>query len=103
LKDQAVAAFVKSQAQLTVIENANKPEVLEKYLVPALYYKAFSALGTDNLETPKGDFVAPFEKLIKVINERGTQEKYKAYLIDAYTYIGFFQYSKNEMAKAKAS
>ncbi|MNY62097.1 hypothetical protein D3C86_1988600 [compost metagenome] len=72
-------------------------------MVPALYYKAFSALGTDNLETPKGDFVAPFEKLIKVINERGTQEKNKAYLIDAYTYIGFFQYSKNEMAKAKAS
>ncbi|MEN5197056.1 tetratricopeptide repeat protein [Sphingobacterium faecium] len=103
LRDEAIAAFVKSQAQLAIIEKATKPEVLDKYLITALYYKAFSALGADNLEAPKGDFVAPFEKLIQVVNEKGTQEKNKAYLIDAHTYIGFYQYNKNEIAKAKAS
>ncbi|MNT03932.1 Tetratricopeptide repeat protein [compost metagenome] len=76
---------------------------MEKYLITSLYYRAFSALGADNLEAPKGDFVAPFEKLIQVVNEKGTQEKNKAYLIDAHTYIGFYQYNKNEIAKAKAS
>lgn len=103
LHDQALAAFVKSQAQLSIVENATKAEVLDKYLIPALYYKAFSALGTDNLENPKGDFLVPFQKLIQVINEKGVQVDKKAYLIDAYTYIGFYYYIKNDVAKAKAN
>lgn len=103
LRDEALANFIKAQEYLSVIEKAVKPEVLDKYLVPALYYKAFSSLTADNLVEPKGDFVAPFEKLIVTINERGTQEKNKAYLVDANTYIGFYHYFKNDVAKAKAS
>ncbi|AIM39277.1 hypothetical protein KO02_23230 [Sphingobacterium sp. ML3W] len=103
LRDEAIANLVKAQADLSVIENATKPEVLDKYLVSALYYKAFASLTADNLVEPKGDFVAPFEKLIVTINERGTQEKNKAYLVDANTYIGFYHYFKNDVAKAKAS
>ncbi|WP_312788888.1 tetratricopeptide repeat protein [Sphingobacterium sp.] len=101
LRTDAIANFDKAQKELTIIETTDNKEAKDKYLVNALYYKAFSALGADNLEQPKGDFVAPFQKLIETINQRGSQEKNKAYLVDAYTYIGLFHYLKQDTAQAK--
>ncbi|GAA4184673.1 tetratricopeptide repeat protein [Sphingobacterium ginsenosidimutans] len=100
-KDKAIATLNKAIGFLTVIETTDNKEAQDKYLVNALYYKAFSALTADNLESPKGDFVPMFQKLIDTINQRGTQEKNKSYLVDAYTYIGLFHYMKQDMPKAK--
>ncbi|MDM1296755.1 tetratricopeptide repeat protein [Sphingobacterium sp. N143] len=103
LRNGAIANFEKAQTELTIIETTDNKEAQDKYLINALYYKAFSALGADNLEQPTGDFVAPFQKLIETINQRGTQEKNKAYLIDAYTYIGLFHLIKAENPQAKTN
>ncbi|MNH92022.1 Tetratricopeptide repeat protein [compost metagenome] len=101
LRNQAIADFANAQKELTIIETTDNKEAQDKYLINALYYKAFSALGSDDMAQPKGDFVAPFQKLIDTINQRGTQEKNKAYLVDGYTYIGLFHYLKQDTAKAK--
>lgn len=101
LRNQAIADFGNAQKELTIIETTDNKEAQDKYLINALYYKAFSALGSDDMAQPKGDFVAAFQKLIDTINQRGTQEKNKAYLVDGYTYIGLFHYLKQDTAKAK--
>lgn len=103
LRDKALANLQKSQTFLSVIETTDNKEAQDKYLINALYYKAFAALTADNLEQPKGDFVAPFQKLIEAINQRGAQEKNKNYLIDANTYIGLYYYVKQDLPKAKES
>jgi tetratricopeptide (TPR) repeat protein len=103
LRDKALANLQKSQTFLSVIETTDNKEAQDKYLINALYYKAFAALTADNLEQPKGDFVAPFQKLIDTINQRGAQEKNKNYLVDANTYIGLYYYVKQDLPKAKES
>ncbi|MGJ1411923.1 tetratricopeptide repeat protein [Sphingobacterium thalpophilum] len=103
LRNEAIANFEKAQKELAIIEATDNKEAQDKYLINALYYKAFSALGADNLEQPTGGFVAPFQKLIETINQRGTQEKNKAYLIDAYTYIGLYHLIKAENPQAKTN
>ncbi|WP_343561693.1 hypothetical protein [Sphingobacterium sp.] len=101
LRDQALADFQKALPYLSFIDTTTNNEARDKYLINALYYKSLSELGLDNLEQPKGDFVQSFQKLISTINERGTREKNKAYLVDAHTYIGLFYYLKQDMAHAK--
>ncbi|QRY58597.1 hypothetical protein BCY89_11670 [Sphingobacterium siyangense] len=101
LRTQAIADFDKAQKELTVIETTDNKEAQDKYLINSLYYKAFAALGSDDMTQPKGTFIAPFQKLIETINQRGTQEKNKAYLVDAYTYTGLYYYLKQDNAKAK--
>ncbi|WP_343557797.1 tetratricopeptide repeat protein [Sphingobacterium sp.] len=103
LRDKAIADLQKAQTFLSVIETTDNKEAQDKYLINALYYKAFAALTADNLEQPKGDFVASFQKLIETINQRGAQEKNKNYLIDANTYIGLYYYVKQDLPKAKES
>ncbi|WP_286882832.1 tetratricopeptide repeat protein [Sphingobacterium sp. UBA5980] len=103
LRDKAIADLQKAQTFLSVIETTDNKEAQDKYLINALYYKAFAALTADNLEQPKGDFVAPFQKLIETINQRGAQEKHKNYLVDANTYIGLYYYVKQNLPKAKES
>jgi tetratricopeptide (TPR) repeat protein len=103
LRDKAIADLQKAQTFLSVIESTDNKEAQDKYLINALYYKAFAALTADNLEQPKGDFVVPFQKLIEAINQRGAQEKNKNYLIDANTYIGLYYYVKQDLPKAKES
>jgi len=100
-KDKAIATLNKAITFLNVIETTDNKEAQDKYLIKALYYKAFSALTADNLESPKGDFVPMFQKLIDTINQRGSQAENKTYLIDAYTYIGLYYYMKQDVPKAK--
>ena len=102
-KNKAIETLQKSITYLTVIETTDNKEAQDKYLINALYYKAFAALTADNLEQPKGDFVPAFQKLIDTINQRGAQEKNKNYLIDAYTYIGLYHLLKAENPQAKTN
>ncbi|VTQ07777.1 hypothetical protein [Sphingobacterium daejeonense] len=98
-------AAVKS---LGIVGDATKKEVVDKYKIPALYYKGLTELALDNVmydpENAKGIFVDSFTKLLAAISASGKaeEEANKTYAADAHNYIGYFAYLKGDNAKAKA-
>ncbi|WP_156305320.1 tetratricopeptide repeat protein [Sphingobacterium endophyticum] len=98
-------AAVKS---LGLVAAAEKKEVVDKYKLPALYYKGLTELALDNImyapENAKGIFVDSFTQLLAAIDASGKadDEANKTYAADAHNYIGYYAYLKGDNAKAKA-
>ncbi|MFE7086698.1 tetratricopeptide repeat protein [Sphingobacterium spiritivorum] len=96
--------FDKADKAFGIVVGATKQEVVDKYLIPALYYRGFAQLGLDNLEEPEkmqGLFVPSFTKLIEVIKSKPADPKNNDYLVDANNYLGVFNYAKGNNPKAK--
>ncbi|WP_270088753.1 tetratricopeptide repeat protein [Sphingobacterium sp. SYP-B4668] len=96
--------FDKADKGFGVVVAATKQEVVDKYLIPALYYRGFAQLGLDNIAEPEkiqGLFVPSFTKLIEVIKAKPADAKYNEYLVDANNYLGYYNYAKGDNAKAK--
>jgi len=96
-------AAVKS---LGLVAAATKKEVVDKYKIPALYYKGLTELALDNVmydpENAQGIFVDSFTQLLAAITASGKQDEANTtYSADAHNYIGYYAYLKNDMAKAK--
>ncbi len=97
-------AAVKS---LGTVAASTKKEVVDKYKIPALYYKGLTELALDNVmydpENAKGLFVDSFTQLLSAITASGKaeEEANKTYAADANNYIGYFAYLKGDTAKAK--
>ncbi len=93
---------------LGLVAASDKKEVVDKYKIPALYYKGLTELALDNImyapESAKGIFVDSFTNLLTAIDASGKadEEANKTYAADAHNYIGYYAYLKGDNAKAKA-
>jgi len=101
-EQDATVEYKKAYDALSTILASTDKEVVEKFQKKALYYRAWSQLAQDNLEAPKGDYVADFQKFIDVVDAEGKVEEFKSWYGDANNYVGFFNYTKGNNAKAKA-
>ncbi len=91
---------------LGLVAASTKKEVVDKYKIPALYYKGLTELALDNVmydpENAKGIFVDSFTQLLAAIAASGKEDEANTtYSADAHNYIGYYAYLKNDMAKAK--
>ncbi|MBE8714172.1 tetratricopeptide repeat protein [Sphingobacterium hungaricum] len=96
----------KAVAALGAVTKATKQEDVDKYYIPALYYKGLAELGLDNVmynpEEAKGLFVDSFTKLIEAVKAKPDVTNANEYLIDANNYLAFYAYYQGDNAKAKA-
>lgn len=94
-------------AALDIVGKSEKEDVVEKYQVNALYYRALALFALDNMqynqEGAQGIFVTAFDDLIRVLEAKGELEEHETeYLVDSKFYLAYYAYLQGDHPKAKA-